>query len=126
MHSLESPHQPPEMWIKRQQLKSIMKERPMFEQLMRLTGKCMMKNPQFDSDVNGAIACETFHPSIEDSNSNFSFHTHPHSDIDYPSDVDKNTNNERNKDWLLIGLPSKNKVVAYHKSDGFTKKVAEF
>ena len=126
MHSLDSPHQPPEFWLKRQQLHSIMKERPMFEQLMGLTSKCMMKNPQFDHDVQAAIACETFHPSIQDPNSNYSFHTHPHSDIDYPSEVDKKTNIERNKEWLLIGLPSKDKVVAYHKSDGFTKKVAEF
>ena len=98
----------------------------MFEQLMGMTNKCMMKNPHLGNDVKGAIACETIHPETLSAFSNFSFHTHSHADIEHPSDVDINSTTKLGKDWLLIGLAKKNKVVAYHKSDGFKKKVAEF
>lgn len=126
MHSLESPHSDPSFWLKRQQILKFRKERPMFEQLMGLTSKCMSNNPHLSDDVEGAIACETYHPDFHNPDSNYSFHTHPMGDIDYPSDVDIKTNIDNDKEWLLIGLPTTNKVVAYHKSDGFKKMVASF
>jgi proteasome lid subunit RPN8/RPN11 len=61
------------------------------------------------------------------SSNDYTFHTHPNGEIDYPSPLDiETTTNRLKKDWLLIGVARKNKVVVYHKSDGFKKKVAEF
>lgn len=126
MHSLENRHYSPEMWLERQEILKMRKQKPLFEQLMGMTRECMMRNPQYANDVHGAIQCETVHPFTLSNVDNFTFHTHPHGDIDYPSDVDKKTTSRQNKDWLLIGLATKGKVAVYHKSDGYSKKRAEF
>ena len=126
MHSLENRHYSPMFWQKRQALADFKKQKPMFEQLMNMTRNCMRAHPELENDVKGAIACETIHPQTMSQFSNFTFHTHPHGDIDYPSETDKNTTNNLNKEYLLIGLAPKNKVVVYHKSDNFEKKIAEF
>ena len=94
--------------------------------MMASTRGCMRNNPQFHNDVSGAIACETIHPDTMKTESNYTMHTHPHGDIDYPSDLDIQTTNKLGKDYLLIGLATKDKVVVYHKSDNFQNKVAEF
>jgi hypothetical protein len=126
MHSLENRHYSPEIWKRRQDIIKMRGQKPLFEQLMGMTRECMRSHPEYDGDVHGAIQCETIHPFTLSSIDNFTFHTHPMGDIDYPSDSDIKTTNDHNKDWLLIGLATKGKVVAYHKSDGFKKKEAEF
>ena len=133
MDSLDSAHQSPEFYLRRSSLSRLKDNKPLFEQLMNMTNKCMRKNPQLEGDVQGAIACEHIDPEtrreIDNGLSNindYTFHTHPNGEIDYPSDTDINTTTKLKKDWLLIGVARKNKVVAYHKSDGFKQKVAEF
>jgi proteasome lid subunit RPN8/RPN11 len=79
-----------------------------------------------EGDVSGAIACEHIDPAVMSNLNDYTFHTHPNGEIDYPSDTDIDTTTKLKKDWLLIGVARKNKVVAYHKSDGFKQKVAEF
>jgi hypothetical protein len=124
MNSLKSPHVNPLFWQKRQQVNDFKKQIPMFAQLMDITTTCMKNNPHLRNDVQGAIQCETIHPQTMSKFTNFTFHTHPHTDIDYPSDVDKQTTNNLNKDWLLIGLPARKTVAVYHRSDNFSKKYA--
>jgi len=126
MHSLENRHYSPEIWKRRQDIIKMRSQKPLFEQLMSMTRQCMRNNPQYDGDVKGAIQCETVHPFTLSNVDNFTFHTHPMGDIDYPSDIDRQTTNNQNKDWLLIGLATKGKVAVYHKNDGFSEKVAEF
>ena len=126
MHSIENPHYSASFWNKRQELQALKRQKPMFEQLMGLTRECMKNNPQLEGDVEGAIQCEAIHPMTMSDLNNFTFHTHPMGDIDYTSKVDIKTTSNKNKDWLLIGLATKRKVVAYHKSDGYSRKVAEF
>jgi hypothetical protein len=126
MHSLENRHYSPVFWQKRQALADFKRQKPMFEQLMSMTRDCMRQHPELENDVKGAIGCETVHPQSDSSFTNFNFHTHPHGDIDYPSPADKERTNFFNKEYLLIGLASKNKVVVYHKSDNFERKLAEF
>ena len=134
MDSLDSAHQSPEFYLRRSSLKRIKNEKPFFEQLMGMTNQCMRNNPQLEGNVEGAIACEHIHPETRRELDNpslknqmdYNFHTHPNGEIDYPSDTDKDTTIKMKKDWLLIGVARKNKVVAYHRSDGFTEKVAEF
>lgn len=124
--TLEHPHVPITVWNKRQSLYTIKKQRGMFEQLMQQTTQCMKEHPELHNDVKGAIQCETIHPGTLSNFTNFTFHTHPHSDIDYPSEQDIKTTQKLNKDFLLIGLPSKDRVVVYHKDDNFQEKIAEF
>jgi hypothetical protein len=124
--TLDHPHVSAMVWQKRQSLNEIKRQRPMFEQLMQQTTQCMNSHPELHNDVKGAIACETIHPQTLSPFSNFTFHTHPHSDIDYPSEQDIKTTMKLKKDYLLIGLPSKNKVVVYTKDDNYQEKIAEF
>jgi len=124
--SLEFPHVSPVMWQKRQSIKKFKKQKPMFKQLMDMTAKCMREHPELANDVHGAIQCEVIHPETMSKFTDFTFHTHPHGDIDYPSDKDIETTKTLNKEWLLIGLPTRNKVVVYNAKDGFKRKVAEF
>ena len=134
MDSLDSAHQSPEFYLRRSSLQRIKNEKPFFEQLMGMTNQCMRNNPQLEGNVEGAIACEHIHPETRRELDNpslknqmdYNFHTHPNGEIDYPSDTDIETTIKMKKDWILIGVARKNKVVAYHKSDGFTEKVAEF
>ena len=126
MNSLESGHSTPEFFLRRKSLARLKQNKPMFEQLMGLTNQCMRNNPQFDGQVHEAIQCEHIDPAVMSNLNDYTFHTHPMGDIDYPSDVDINTTMKLKKDWLLIGLATKNKVAVYHKGDGFKKKVAEF
>ena len=98
----------------------------MFKQLMDMTAKCMREHPELANDVPGAIQCEVIHPETMSKFTDYTFHTHPHGDIDYPSDKDIETTKTLNKEWLLIGLPTRNKVVVYNAKDGFKRKVAEF
>ena len=126
MKSLDSPHHSPELYLKRKSLQRLRENKPMFEQLMVLTNQCMRNNPNFDGDVQGAIQCEHIDPAVMSNLNDYTFHTHPMGDIDYPSDVDINTTMKLKKDWLLIGLATKNRVAVYHKNDGFKRKVAEF
>ena len=124
--SLEFPHVSPMMWQKRQSIKKFKKQKPMFKQLMDMTAKCMKEHPELANDVQGAIQCEVIHPETMSKFTDYTFHTHPHGDIDYPSDKDIETTKTLNKEWLLIGLPTRNTVVAYNAKDGFKHKVAEF
>jgi len=134
MDSLESTHYSSKFYLRRASLRRIKNEKPFFEQLMGMTNKCMRNNPHLEGNVEGAIACEHIHPETRRELDNpslknqmdYNFHTHPNGDIDYPSPVDIQTTNKMKKDWLLIGVATKNKVVVYHKDDGFQNKVAEF
>ena len=126
MNRLGFPHTSVEMWQKRNRLNDFKKQRPLFEQLMNMTRNCMRLNPHLHNDVKGAIACETIDPSTLSPLNDYTFHTHPHGDIDYPSEKDKETTLNLKKSWILIGLPTRNKVVVYHKDDNFERKVAEF
>ena len=125
MNKLEGLHKPAMYWQKRQSLQQIKNQKPMFEELMRETRKCMQQNPELENDVKGAISCEVIHPQTLSPFSNFTFHTHPHN-IDYPSEADIKTTNKLKKEWLIIGLADRNQVVAFNQSDGFKKIVARF
>jgi len=125
MTTLESLKKPPMYWHKRQSLQEIKNQKPMFEELMRETRKCMQENPELENDVKGAISCEVIHPQTLSPFSNFTFHTHPHN-IDYPSDADIKTTHRLKKEWLIIGLADRNQVVAFNQSDGFKKIQARF
>ena len=124
--TLDHPHVPLIIWQRRQSLNRIKEQRGLFEQLMQQTTECMRAHPELHNDVKGAIQCETIHPATLSNFINYTFHTHPHADIDYPSDQDIKTTKNLNKDFLVIGLPSKNRVVVYHKDDNFQEKIAEF
>lgn len=126
MDSLLNRHYSPMFWQKRQALSDFKRQKPMFQQLMNMTKQCMRAHPELEHDVKGAIGCETVHPQSDSRFTNFTFHTHPHGDIDYPSQADKERTNYFKKEYLLIGLPTKDKVVVYHKSDNFERKIAEF
>ena len=134
MDSLDAAHNSPEFYLRRKSLSRIKNNKPFFEQLMGLTNQCMRNNPQLEGNVEGAIACEHIHPETRRELDNpsmkndmdYNFHTHPNGEIDYPSPQDRETTMKMNKDWLVIGVARKNKVVVYHKSDGFKKKVSEF
>ena len=134
MDSLDSAHNSPEFFLRRSSLSRLKSNKPLFEQLMGMTNQCMRNNPQLEGNVEGAIACEHIDPETRReldngliSSNDYTFHTHPNGEIDYPSPLDiETTTNRLKKDWLLIGVARKNKVVVYHKSDGFKKKVAEF
>ena len=125
LNSLESPRKSAMYWQKRQSMQQIKSQKPMFLQLMRATNECMRQHPEFHRDTQAAIACETIHPQTLSPFSNFTFHTHPH-DIQYPSDKDKQTTKRLHKDYLLIGLPTRNQVIAFHKNDNFQNVIARF
>jgi hypothetical protein len=124
--TLDHPHVPISEWSRRQSLNKIKEQRPMFEQLMQQTSQCMKQHPELHNDVEGAIQCETIHPQTLSNFIDYTFHTHPHGDIDYPSEQDIKTTTKLKKDFLVIGLPSKDRVVVYHKDDNFQEKIAEF
>ena len=126
MDSIDAAHNSPEFYMRRKSISRLKDNKPLFEQLMGMTNQCMRKNPHLEGDVSGAIACEHIDPAVMSNLNDYTFHTHPNGEIDYPSDTDISTTNKLKKDWLLIGVARKNKVVAYHKSDGFKQKVAEF
>jgi len=109
----------------RNELNELKRQKPMFEQLMAMSRSCMAQHPELKDDVQGAIQCETIHPSTLSKFSNFTFHTHPHN-IDYPSQTDIDTTANMGKKYLLIGVVPRNKVVVYSQDDGYKSKIAEF
>jgi len=125
MNNLESLRKSPVYWHRRQSLNELRKQKPMFEQLMAQTRRCMDLHPELANDITGAIQCETIHPQTLSDYANFTFHTHPHN-IAYPSQKDIETTTRLNKEYLLIGLAQQNKVVAFHKDDKYKRLVARF
>ena len=129
MNSLESTKPTAMMWHKRQTLTDLQRQKPFFLQLMEESKRCMVDNhmsQEMDKDsIKKAIQCEVIHPQVLSKFTNFTFHTHPHN-IPYPSDKDKETTLNYEKEYLAIGIVPLRKVVVFSKDDNFEREIARF
>ena len=96
----------------------IMENRDHFLDLIEKTRDCMGGLREGEDDLK----CETASLSARNL---FTYHTHPNG-VREPSDVDRKTTKEMNKDYLCIGMVPSGEVVCWHKSDGYDKEVFSF